>query len=96
MRRILQSAQVALKPPPVTVTVAPLAAVVGVNFVNAVISVNDEVMAVVSVEDFTVNVPVVPDEVCAACLTLGLTIPASCVNVIVTALPTVALLAAIA
>jgi hypothetical protein len=59
LRRILQSPQVALKPPPVTVSVAPRAAVVGVNFENAVIAVNVEVMAVVSVEDFTVNVPVV-------------------------------------
>ncbi len=59
LRRTLQSAQVALKPPPVTVNVAPRAAVVGVNFENAVIAVNDDVMAVGSSEDFTVNVPVV-------------------------------------
>lgn len=61
LRRILQSAQVALKPPPVTVTVAPRAAVVGVNFVNRVISVIDDsiaVAAVRSVEEWTFNVPV--------------------------------------
>jgi len=62
-KRILQSAQVALKPPPVTVTVAPRAAVVGVNFENAVIAVNVDVMAVPSKEDFTVNVPVVLEAV---------------------------------
>ena len=61
LRRILQSAQVALKPPPVTVTVAPRAAVVGVNFVNRVISVivdSIAVAAVRSVEEWTFNVPV--------------------------------------
>jgi hypothetical protein len=93
--RILQSSQLVLNPPPVTVNVAPRAAVVGLNFVNAVIADNVEVIAVVSVDDFTVNVPVVLLAVCAACLTFGLTIPAACVNVITTSAPTVAELAAI-
>jgi hypothetical protein len=55
-----------LNPPPVTVNVAPRAAVVGVNLLNDVIAFNDDVIAVVSAEDFTVKVPVVEDAVCAA------------------------------
>jgi hypothetical protein len=85
--RILQSSQLVLNPPPVTVTVAPRAAVVGVNLVNDVIALNVEVIAVVSTEDLTVNVPVVPEVVCAACLTFGLTMPAAWVNVITTLPP---------
>jgi hypothetical protein len=85
--RILQSSQLVLNPPPVTVNVAPRAAVDGVNLLNDVIALNDDVIAVVSTEDFTVNVPVVLAAVCAACLTLGLTMPAACVNVITTLAP---------
>jgi hypothetical protein len=55
-----------LNPPPVTVNVAPRAAVVGVNLVNFEIAVNADVIAVVSTEDLTVNVPVVLAAVCAA------------------------------
>lgn len=85
--RILQSSQVAANPPPVTVNVAPRAAVEGVNFVNAVIAVIVEaVTAVVSAEVFTVNVLDAVD-VSAACATLGLTIPAACVNVIMKLAP---------
>jgi hypothetical protein len=64
--RILQSSQLVLNPPPVTVNVAPRAAVVGVNLVNFEIAVNADVIAVVSTEDLTVNVPVVLAAVCAA------------------------------
>jgi hypothetical protein len=89
-KRILQSAQVAANPPPVTVNVAPRAAVVGENFENAVIAVIVEaVTAVVSpeAEVFTVSVLVAVD-VSAACAVLGLTIPAACVNVITKLAPT--------
>jgi hypothetical protein len=55
-----------LNPPPVTVNVEPRAAVLGVNLVNFEIAVNDDVIAVVSTEDLTVNVPVVLAAVCAA------------------------------
>jgi len=66
LNRILQSSQLVLNPMPVTVTVAPRAAVVGVNFEFFEIAVNDDVIAVVSAEDFTVNVPVVLAAVCAS------------------------------
>jgi hypothetical protein len=57
--RILQSSHVLANPPPVTVIVAPRTPDDGVNLVNDVKSVIDEaVTAVVSVEVFTVNVPV--------------------------------------
>ena len=89
-KRILQSAQVAAYPPPVTVTVAPRAAVDGVNFVNAVIAVCVEaVTAVVSAEVLTVRVlDAVPVELPSApCATFGLTIPAACVNVMTKSAP---------
>jgi hypothetical protein len=87
-KRILQSAQVAANPPPVTVNVAPRAAVEGENFVNAVIAVIVEaVIAVVSAEDFTVSV-LDAVEVFADCAVLGLMIPAACVNVITMLAPT--------
>jgi hypothetical protein len=57
LNRILQSSQLVLNPVPVTVTVAPRAAVVGVNFEFFEIAVNDDVIAVVSAEGFTLNVP---------------------------------------
>jgi len=88
LNRILQSVQLVLNPTPVTVTVAPRAAVEGLNFEVFVIAFNDDVMAMVSSEDFTVNVPVVLEAVCAAWNTLGLTMPAACVNVITTSAPT--------
>jgi hypothetical protein len=60
LKRILQSSQVLANPPPVTAISAPrIPPVVGVNLTNDVKSVMDEaVTAVVSVDDFTVNVPV--------------------------------------
>ena len=59
-KRILQSSQLAVNPPPVTVISAPRTPPVdGENLVNDVISVlMVAVAAVVSVEVFTVNVPV--------------------------------------
>ena len=60
-KRILQSSQLAVNPPPVIVISAPrIPPVVGENLVNDVISVvMVAVAAVVSVEVFTVSVPVV-------------------------------------
>jgi hypothetical protein len=53
---ILQVVQLAVNPPPVTVTVAPRAAVDGVKLTKLMISYVPVVTAVVSAEDFTVRV----------------------------------------
>ena len=61
LKRILQSSQLAVNPPPVISITAPRTPpVVGANLVNDVIAVwVFAATAVVSSEDFTVNVPVV-------------------------------------